>query len=78
MKLHLKVVPWSKQNSISEIWEDEFWIKLYKVKLKEKPIDWKANISLIDYLWEYFNIPKRNIKIITWLSWKDKIVEILF
>lgn len=77
MKLHIKVIPWSKEDSIIQLWEDEYWLKLYKLKIKEKPIDWKANKYLINFLWKYFNIPKRKIEIVSWFVGKDKIVEIL-
>lgn len=77
MKIHIHIVPWSKKQSIEELWLDIFWNKLYKIKLQAKPINGEANEALIEFLSEHYKTPKRNIKIISWFTSREKLVEIV-
>jgi uncharacterized protein YggU (UPF0235/DUF167 family) len=54
----------------------EFKDKKYTVYTKSPAKDNKANISVIEQLSDYFDIPKRNITIKRGLKSKNKIVEI--
>ncbi len=76
MKIHVQVVPLSKVQSIEELWLDMFWLRMFKVKLKAKPVDWDANKELIDSLSVHFDTIKKNIKILTWHTSKNKLIEI--
>ena len=71
MKINIRVIPNSKKESI--VMNKE---KL-KIHLKAKAINNEANKSLIEFLAEYFNKRKNEIKIIHGLKSRDKIVEIL-
>ncbi len=46
----------------------------YEIWIKEKPIENKANVSIIKLLKKYF---KKNIKIKSGLRSKNKIIEII-
>jgi len=76
MKYHIRVVPWAKKIEVSNMWQDMFWLDVLKVKLSAKPIDWEANAQLIEVLSDYFKCHKRDISIVSWHTWRDKILEI--
>lgn len=67
MKIKIKVKPNSKKQEIIKIGEE------YKVSLKERAENNKANIELIKLLGKYF---KGEVRIIKGLKSKNKIVEI--
>ena len=68
MKIKVRVRPGSKKQEIVKIKTDE-----YKVGLREKAEDNKANIELLKLLKKYF---KRETKIIKGLKSKNKIIEV--
>ncbi|MDX9739358.1 MAG: DUF167 domain-containing protein [Candidatus Dojkabacteria bacterium] len=49
---------------------------IYKVKLKSKPLDNRANLELIDTLSKYFNVSKLSVTILKGLKSSNKLVEI--
>jgi len=59
-----------------DLGEDLFGNKAYRIKLNAKPIDGEANKRLIEYLSEYFKVPKRKIKIVFGFTSRDKVVDI--
>ncbi len=69
MKIQIKLHPNSSQEKIEKISEME-----YEVWLKEKPIDGKANASLVKFLKKYFSCEK--VEIISGKSGRKKLVEI--
>ena len=71
MKLKIKVVPNSSEQSIEKISEKEL-----KIKLKSVPEKNKANKELLKIISEYFKISTNKIKISKGLFSKNKIVEI--
>jgi hypothetical protein len=72
MRIFVKVKPNAKVEKVEKIDEVHF-----VVSVKAPPVEGKANDALIKLLADYFNIPKGNIKIVSGLSSKSKIVEIL-
>lgn len=68
MILKIKVKPNSNKQEIEKIDEDN-----YKISLKSKPEDNKANIELIKMLKKHFG---KDVKIIKGLKSKNKIVEV--
>ncbi|MFW5846778.1 MAG: DUF167 domain-containing protein [Nanoarchaeota archaeon] len=72
MKINVKLHPNSSQEKISRIQNSE---NNYEVWIKEKPIDNKANISIIKFLKKYFKAKKINIK--SGLKSKNKVIEII-
>jgi len=49
---------------------------VYKVSVKEAPVDGKANEAIIEALAEYFDTAKSNITLISGQSSKQKVFEI--
>ncbi|MBS3170989.1 DUF167 domain-containing protein [Candidatus Woesearchaeota archaeon] len=70
MKIGIKVVPNAKNNSI--IKENN----LLKVYVKKPAIDNKANKEIIELLGKFFEVKKKNVKIIKGEKSRNKIVEI--
>lgn len=68
MIIEVKVKPNSKKQEIIKISENE-----YKISLKEKAENNKANIELLKLLKKYFG---REVEIIKGLKNKNKIVEV--
>lgn len=68
MIIKIKVKPESREQKIEKISEQE-----YKISLKERAEDNKANIELLKLLKKYFN---KQAKIIKGLRSRNKIVEI--
>jgi uncharacterized protein len=71
LKLNIKVKPNSRQNIVTKI--DDFH---FEVRLTSSPDKGKANKHLIDFLSDYFKIPKSKIEITSGFSSRNKIVEI--
>lgn len=67
MNIHIKVKPNSDKQEIKKISENE-----YVVHLKNHPEDNKANIELMKLLKKHF---KKNIKIISGLKSRNKIIQ---
>lgn len=71
MKIKVKVVPNSSEQSIEKISENEF-----KIKLKSVPEKNKANKELLKILSKYFKVSTNNINISNGFFSRNKIVEI--
>ena len=71
MRLAVRVLPRSSRNSIE--WEQE----TLKVRLTAPPVDGAANEALIALLAERLGLPKRSISIVSGLTSRQKIVEIV-
>ena len=71
MKISVKVKPSSKQDSVEQISEKDF-----VVRVKAPPREGRANEAVIKLLSEYFKMPRSMINILHGESGKNKIVEI--
>jgi hypothetical protein len=71
MQLRITVKPNSKQQSIEEV-EDGSFI----VRLKSPPVDGKANRELIELIAEKFDVAKSQIQIKSGLSSRKKLILI--
>ena len=69
--IKVKVIPNSKFEVLQKINPTS-----YKLKVKEKAIEGRANIAVINALSSYFNVKKADIRIIKGTASKDKIIEI--
>ena len=49
---------------------------IYKVSVKEEPVDGKANEAIIKALAEYFDVAKSNVTLVSGQSSKQKVFEI--
>jgi len=70
MIIKVKVKPNSKEDSIKQEGG------IYKINLKERAEEGRANIELIKLLAKHFKISSSNIRIKSGLTSKNKIIEI--
>jgi len=70
MKIQVKVKPSSKTEEISQ--EGDSFI----VKVKEPPREGKANQAVIKLLAEHFSVPRSQIRILSGLRGRNKVIEI--
>jgi uncharacterized protein (TIGR00251 family) len=70
MKIQIKVKPSSKTEELSR--EGDSFI----VKVKEPPKEGKANQAVIKLLAEHFGIPQSQVRIISGLRSRNKVIEV--
>jgi TIGR00251 family protein len=71
LRLNVKATPRAKRSEVLGIEED-----VLRVKLKAPPVEGAANRVLVDLLGEFFQVPKKNIKILRGERSRIKEVEI--
>lgn len=71
MRLTIHIKPNSKKVGI-EIVSENVWI----VRVRERPIEGKANEAMIEAIAEKLNMPKSRLKLISGEKSKHKIVEV--
>ncbi|MEW6088932.1 MAG: DUF167 domain-containing protein [bacterium] len=69
-KINIKVIPNARKNSVSE--EDG----IFKVRVTAPAVDGKANKAVIEVLSEFYQVKKRDIKIIRGEKSREKLIEI--
>ncbi len=67
----VRIIPNSKAESVEELGQAD-----YKIKVREKAIDGKANIAVIAALSSYFNVRKSDVVILKGAISRDKTIEI--
>lgn len=72
MKLRAKVSTNSSCNKIEWLNQNN-----YKVWLTQKPFKNKANQQLVQFLAEYFQVPRVAVKILKGMRSKNKLIQIL-
>lgn len=71
MKISVKVKPNSRENSVKELENGVF-----EVKVTDPPEKGKANEKVIELISKYMKIPKSKIEIISGLNSKQKVIQI--
>ncbi len=73
--LFVKITPNSNKNQISEVLEynSKFYLK---IKIKEMPLENKANRALVEYLSKIFDLPKSSLFIISGKTLYYKTIKI--
>ncbi|MBU1083207.1 DUF167 domain-containing protein [Patescibacteria group bacterium] len=71
MRIQVKVIPNSKQNSVEK--KEETYI----VRTTAKPIDNKANAAVISLLAKHFKTAKSNLQIVRGIRLKNKVVDVV-
>jgi uncharacterized protein len=71
MKISVKVKTRSREEKVEKIDDYNFVIRV-----KELPVENKANEAIIGILADYFNLPKSNISIISGFKSRQKTIEI--
>ena len=70
MKIQVEVKPNSKTEEVSQ--ESDSFI----VRVKEPPREGKANQAVIKLLAEHFGVPKSQVRIVSGLRSRNKIIEV--
>ncbi len=70
MKLRVKVIPNARKQEVIEG-------EVLKVKVRAPPEGGRANEELIEVLAKHFNVPKRNVRIISGFKSRCKLVEVI-
>lgn len=73
MKISVRVLPRSSRNEVVGKMADG----TLKVKLTAAPVDGKANEALIKLLSDEFKVARSKIKLVSGLTSKNKIIEIV-
>ncbi len=71
VRLHLKVQPGAKKNSLGPPLGEAL-----KIRIQAPPLDGKANETLVEYLQTLLKIPRKNFKILSGARSRLKVVEI--
>ncbi len=71
----VQVVERVKQSSL--LTEDKNEIPVYKVAVKEPPVDGKANKAVVKALASYFEVAPSLVSLVSGVSVKQKVFEIL-
>jgi len=72
MRIRVKVKPNAGRNELKKISED-----FYEVKVSVPPEKGKANQRVIELLSKHFKVPKSSVSLISGISFKEKVFEIL-
>ena len=70
MRINIKVMPHSMREEVAKQGDD------YVVRVKAMPQDGKANEAVIELLAKHFKVAKSNVKIVTGLTSRNKIVDV--
>lgn len=73
MKIKVKVKPNARENSVKQLDDGS-----YEVKVSVPPEKGKANEKVVELLAKHFKIPKSHIKIIKGETGREKAVEIIY
>lgn len=73
MKIKIRVLPRSSRNEVVGEMADG----TLKVKLTAPPVDGKANEALVVLLAEYFSVSKNKIKLVSGMTSKNKMIELI-
>lgn len=71
MNYYIKLLPRSKEEKI--IKQDENQLK---IKVKEPPIEWKANEKMLKLLSDYLKTPKDKIVLLKWAKSSSKVIKV--
>ena len=71
MRITVQIVPRASKTEIVGMYGDAL-----KIRLNAPPVDGKANQALITFLSEHYNVPSRNISIVSGTTSRRKIIEI--
>ncbi|MBI4215648.1 MAG: DUF167 domain-containing protein [Parcubacteria group bacterium] len=72
MKIFVSAKPNAREESVEKISETTFI-----VRVKEPPVEGKANAAILSALAVYFNVPISSVRILSGHASKQKIIEVL-
>ncbi|MDP3741230.1 MAG: DUF167 domain-containing protein [bacterium] len=71
MKIFVTVKTGTKEKKVEKISDNTF-----KVSVREKPIDGRANAEIVEVLAAHFGISKSSVRIVSGATSKKKLIEI--
>lgn len=71
MMIKVRVVPNSKTESVQQTGETS-----YRLKIREKAIEGRANIAVVAALAEHFKVGRADVSIMHGAKSRDKVVEV--
>ena len=71
-RLQIRVLPNAKHEGWAGMWNGTH----YKIALRAPAVDGKANDALIDFLADFFHLPKRFITLVSGQTNRCKVIEI--
>jgi hypothetical protein len=72
LKIQVKVKPRSKTEDVTK----EMGGDVYLVRVKEPPVEGKANRAVLKLLARHFGVPESRLRIVSGLASKNKIIEV--
>ncbi len=72
MIIRVRVLPNSRSEAVLKTGEGR-----YKVKVREKALDGKANAAVVDALAGYFGVRRSGVRVVKGVASRDKVVEVL-
>ena len=73
MKIQVKVKPRSKTQDVTK----EMDGNVYVVRVKEPPVEGKANRAVLKLLAKHFGVPESRLRIVTGLTSRNKVIEVM-
>jgi uncharacterized protein len=73
LKIQVKVKPRSKTEDVTR----EIGGEVYVVRVKEPPVEGKANRAVLKLLAGHFGVPESRLRIVSGLTGKNKVVEVM-
>ncbi len=74
MKIIVQAKPNSKEEKVEKIIIGDQ--EIYRVSVKEPPIQGRANVAIIRLLADYFNVSPEKVRIVSGYTSRQKIIEI--
>ncbi len=73
MKIQVKVKPRSKTEDVTR----EMDGNVYVVRVKEPPVEGKANRAVLKLLAKHFRVPESRLRIVSGLTGRNKVIEVM-
>jgi uncharacterized protein (TIGR00251 family) len=73
LKIQVKVKPRSMTEDVTK----EMTGDVYVVRVKEPPVEGKANRAVLKLLARHFGVPESRLRIVSGLASKNKVVEVM-
>jgi len=73
LKIQVKVKPRSKTEDVTR----EMDGNVYVVRVKEPPVEGKANRAVLKLLAKHFGVPESRLRIVTGLTSRNKVIEVM-
>ena len=73
MRISVRVKPRSKTEGVTKEMDGD----VYVVRVKEPPVEGKANRAVVKLLAKHFGVPENRLRIVSGLTSKNKIIEVM-